>query len=133
MAYAAHQADLDAPRSDGSSERQHLAAIVAKGPRDRGYAKAVERLDGGPSMPDALAYVWHWYLELRGAEHITHGDIRDWADLTDRRPEPFEVQAIRALDATVRNVMHAKTSKTKPPATPDDVRQDMRARKRSRG
>jgi hypothetical protein len=64
----------------------------------------------GPPMPRALAYVWWWFVELSEARSVTgfgfspigFGDIWHWAQLTGRRPLPFEVGLIRRLDRALR-------------------------------
>ena len=63
----------------------------------------------GPELPGTLHYLWGWWAELNGTrrvgqwglEGITYQDIDAWARLTDRRPEPHEVQALIALDRAV--------------------------------
>jgi len=112
MQFAAHQARLNAPYSNGETMRDIKERIVALGPgrsRAKLYANAVKIL-AGPPMPDQMRRLWGWFNELRatqrvgmaGVEPISYGDIRDWADLTAREPEPFHVQVIVALDHTIR-------------------------------
>lgn len=60
----------------------------------------------GPDLPEAIAYVWGWYLELDAARSgngwapnpLGYGEIAAWAKLTGRRPTRFEVAVLRALD-----------------------------------
>lgn len=58
-----------------------------------------------PALPDETAHIWHWYCDLssaRGAgfsiNAIAWSDIWAYFDLKRMRPEPWEVQTIRALD-----------------------------------
>lgn len=65
-------------------------------------APELERL---PALPIETAHVWEWYQDLsaaRGAgfsiNAIAWTDMWAYFDLKRFRPEPWEVQAIRALD-----------------------------------
>lgn len=111
MAYAAHQARLSMPLPSGSSERDNLMGIVANKPSSSPeYKLAMTRLEGGVSLPDSLAYLFNWFLELRAAQRsdmnglapIGYTDLNDWAALTGREPAPWEIDIITALDRTVR-------------------------------
>lgn len=59
-----------------------------------------------PPLPLELAHVWAWFLELSearasgslGTSPITFGEMLAWAQLTDRKPRPFEITLLRALD-----------------------------------
>jgi hypothetical protein len=58
-----------------------------------------------PDLPEETAHIWQWYCDLssaRGAgfsiNAIAWTDIWAYFDLKRMRPEPWEVQTIRALD-----------------------------------
>lgn len=95
----AHEARLRELAKDGSSIREHLQAAA-----DRGRQVAIDKLNG-PAFPDALAYLYGWLLELDGArsvgmnglESFTFQMVESWARLTDRSPEPHEVDALMYL------------------------------------
>jgi len=60
-----------------------------------------------PDLPDLGAHVWDWFCELHagrscgmtGADPITWEAIDAWARRTDRDPMPWEVTAIKQIDA----------------------------------
>ncbi|MBN9525785.1 MAG: hypothetical protein J0H82_06270 [Alphaproteobacteria bacterium] len=60
----------------------------------------------GPAVPPAGLYLWGWFNELsdaRGAgglgpAPISYPDILAWSRLTGRRPAPWEIGVIKALD-----------------------------------
>lgn len=66
-------------------------------------------MEAEPEFPDALAYLWGWVLELHGrsgigmggANPLTYTTIADWAILTRNRPQPYEVEALVALDGAL--------------------------------
>jgi len=82
---------------DGTSLRDHLEALERRTGRRH-------PLRDGPTPPAAGAHLWRWFLELRAADAapLTFSEIRAWAALTGRRPRPWEVAALRALDAACR-------------------------------
>jgi hypothetical protein len=100
---------MRAPAQDGSAVRAHLKAAAR-----RGQAAAIAALEG-PPIPEALAYLYDWILELdaaRGwdvtatgaiARALSYQDIDAWARLTDRQPEPHEVRALIRLDQVLRH------------------------------
>lgn len=105
MEYAAHEARLNQPAKDGTPERVHVEALAK-----RGNARAQSMLIG-PPLPDTLAYLWNWALELHGRSGVgmhglnplTYTTIADWARLTRRHPGPLEVEALIRLDAVLLN------------------------------
>lgn len=62
-------------------------------------------------MPDALAYLWEWFIELsaaRGASMsglaaITYRDVEAWSRLTGRVLDQLELSAIMHLDVAFRH------------------------------
>lgn len=110
MEYAAHEARLNQPANDGTPERVHVEALAK-----RGNARAQSMLIG-PPLPDTLAYLWGWAVELHGRSGrtihlsgevtlnpLTYTTIADWARLTRRNPGPLEVEALLRLDAVLLN------------------------------
>lgn len=51
-------------------------------------------------------YLWHWFVELEptrdvgegGVGAIRFGEMKAWADLTGRDPQPWEVALIARID-----------------------------------
>ena len=92
MAWAREEFRLSKPDKNGTPLRAHLqtAGIDEPNPHD---------------FPDALTYLWGWFLELAsgrtggmGPNPITWEGIAAWASLTGTTPAPWEIRAIRALD-----------------------------------
>lgn len=85
---------------DGHSYRQHVERAAAAG------SKVAQAELQGPVLPMSCAHVWAWFLELAAARSangtslnpVGFADIDAWARLTGRRPTPWEVGALRALD-----------------------------------
>ena len=104
---ARHQARLAKTDDKGVPARTHLERRAERG--DRIGLEAREQLRG-PEMPQALEYLWEWFLELNasrsvgmhGLAAITYQDIDAWARLTGREPDPLEVQALMQLDTAWR-------------------------------
>lgn len=97
MQHAQHVVELERP-VQGEPRRKHLQ-VAAR----RGVAAAAAAL-AGPELPEHVAYLWDWYLELNAARapgHLTYVDIDAWARLTGRTPDPDEVRGLLELDACV--------------------------------
>jgi hypothetical protein len=69
----------------------------------------------GPQCPEALVYLWHWFLEIMGGcasgfgpTAITWRDLEAWTFLTGIRLEPWEVAAILRLSNTYQRVRSAE-------------------------
>lgn len=66
----------------------------------------------GPPFPEGAEYLWRWFAELDndrgdtgdGPAPITYQDIEAWARLTGRKPRPWEVGVIKALDTAARRI-----------------------------
>lgn len=77
-------------------------------------ARARKDLYDGPGLPDTLSYLWAWFMELDatrqytqiGMSALSFTDVRNWADLTQRKPRPHEVDALMRLDILVRAASH---------------------------
>ncbi|MEO7031122.1 MAG: hypothetical protein ABI351_11975 [Herbaspirillum sp.] len=67
--------------------------------------------------PNLLWHVWQMFLSLNqsrsnngfGASPISYTEMLAWATLTDIRPTPYEVSAIKSLD-TVYMAIQAKAA-----------------------
>lgn len=116
MAYLAHEREMNAPASEGDSVvRDSLIQRANKIRRRCGvdsdeYREAMAEIDG-PGMPSGtLDYLWGWSDELLGRSGVTMDGlaplnptvIESWARLTERSPQPHEVQALFELDALRR-------------------------------
>lgn len=85
-------------REGGATLGDHAAYLKAQG---------IEPDEDEPELPPLeVAYLWGWFCELHagrggglGPAPITWEAIASWATLTDRTPQPWEVDAIRQLDA----------------------------------
>lgn len=99
-----HEARLAEKQKDGKPYRLHLERAAAQG-----VDRAVRALEG-PPMPEALQYLHNWLYELHGRSGVdlgglsplTYGTIAAWAQLTDRAPQPHDVQALLMLDLILR-------------------------------
>lgn len=105
--YARAQFEFAAPGPDGTPRRAHLESAARSG-----NAVAQAELDALPAVPEAGDYLWEWFLELHlarassgfGANPIGYADISAWSELTRRQLRPWEVLAIRAIDAVFMEV-----------------------------
>lgn len=100
IAFARHQLELDRPEKDGQSQRAHLEAAASQ-------SEAARQALAGPGCPEALRYVWDWFLELNagrtgsgfGPNPLAWSEVEAWARLSRLRLTGFERDALRALDA----------------------------------
>ncbi|MFZ6655939.1 phage tail assembly chaperone [Undibacterium sp. TJN19] len=68
------------------------------------------------TVPIELEYLWHWFLDLHhsrgnngmGPAVITFQDMQAWMQVTGRKPERFELDAIRALDRLYLESLNVK-------------------------
>lgn len=60
-------------------------------------------LSAAPPLPPEAAHLWEWFLDLHAARSpgrpLAWHEIAAWAALSGERPAPWEVRALRALDA----------------------------------
>jgi hypothetical protein len=110
--YGKREFELDAPQEDGSRLRDHALHILkATGETPEEYQSL--------KAPDAVVHCWHWFIELNrtrasngfGQNPISYTEIVSWSQLTGVVPEPFEVQAIMALDSAYMSVQAHELSK----------------------
>lgn len=93
MAWAREEFRLGKPDKNGTPLRAHLQAAGVEEPNPKPF-------------PEALAYLWGWFLDLHsgrpygmGPAPMTWEGVLAWATLTGNYPAPWEVRAIRALDS----------------------------------
>jgi hypothetical protein len=69
----------------------------------KGNKEAIKALDG-PEAPEELGYLvdWYWQVVQGLREALTWADVRAWAELTGRRPEPMEAEALMRIDVAMR-------------------------------
>lgn len=100
--FAALQFSMTVKEGDAGTRRDHLE-IAAKS----GSAAAQAELDAAAAAdPGPARHVWDWFLELHaarggsgfGPSPISYMEIAAWGFLTKRRPQQWEVAAIRRLD-----------------------------------
>jgi hypothetical protein len=95
------------PKEDGLSEREHLLEV--------------ERQTGqtplpliGPEFPEEMLHVWSAFLSLSGTRSagfsgplpITYSEIRSWMEVTGNYLSPWEVDAVKKLDAVYLRVVN---------------------------
>lgn len=105
MEYARREFELDTGQPDGSTLRQHSAAIL------KATGQVPEEYKSLP-MPSVLQHIWPWFMELSrsrssggfGPNPVSYQEIRAWSELTGVRPDNIEVQCIQALDLTYLSV-----------------------------
>lgn len=79
-------------------------------------------LGGVPDLPEAAAHVLHWYYDLAGTRTIgmalnpiSYTEIQAWCNMTGNRPAPWEVLAIRQIDAAFLQSCHEDQRKEAKP------------------
>lgn len=103
MDYARWQAQVGEAVGDGSTARDHWE-VAAR----RGNPLAIARLTA-PPMPDTVAYMWDWLMELHGRSGasmagllpLNYTTIDAWARMTGTDIHPLEVRALIALDGVL--------------------------------
>lgn len=58
-----------------------------------------EQLLQHKEMPEELAYVWEWFLELKRSAKITWMELAAWSNLKKLSITPFEADLIMNLDS----------------------------------
>lgn len=114
LAAVAHDARL-ATLEEGAPRRVHLEQryrrlVETKGAAHPMTLAARAELDG-PEPPECMAYLLDWSDELfarsgfdmHGIAPLTYASVDAWARLTDRTPEPHEVDALMRLDSVRRH------------------------------
>jgi len=104
--YAEWDFKLSIPDKDGVTERQHLQEV------ERQSGRTPLALQG-PEFPELLEYVWAAFLLLNhtrgqgfsGPLPISYQEIIAWQQLTNESLLPWEVDAIKRLDAVYLRVV----------------------------
>jgi hypothetical protein len=102
LAFAAHQFELDAPRGEQGTLRQHYEAAATQG----SVQAQLELVGDGLDLPVQAEHVWRWYGELAagrgsngwGPDPITWADLGAWQRLTGAQPDPVELSWLLRLD-----------------------------------
>ena len=105
--YAEHNFKLSIPDKDGVTERQHLEEV------ERQSGRTPLALQG-TEFPELLEYVWTAFLLLNqgrglgfnGPLPLSFQDILAWQQLTNGYLLPWEVSAIKRLDAVYLRVVN---------------------------
>jgi hypothetical protein len=100
LLFAKEQFELDKPRKDGSTARQHLVKVWEM----TGTLPA--ELANLPPMPELATAVWGTFSELSrfrgnngfGPNRISPSLMLDWCRLTGTKLNSWEIATIAALD-----------------------------------
>lgn len=122
VAYARYQFFWGGKQSDGASTQEHVDkakqnCLASQVITDQTFAEAPPEVD----CPYELEHVWDWFLQLdrtrdcgMALRAITFSEIRDWAFLKKIVLDPFEVEALEAVDRAFV-IHHNSKSKEKSP------------------
>lgn len=87
----------------------------------REHLQEVERQTGqtplplvGPEFPEEMLHVWSAFLSLNGTRSagfsgplpISYSEMKSWMELTGNYLSPWEVEAIKKLDAVYMKVVN---------------------------
>lgn len=92
---------LDYTRKDGSRLADHIEQI------ERTTGKRPSEFPDAPEVPDPVQAVWFTFWELSaargsngfGPNALTFTEIQAWSDLSDQPLSPWEVRALKVMDA----------------------------------
>jgi hypothetical protein len=99
--WAEHQFKLNKPDKDGITEREHLEQV------ERQTGRRLEALEPPTEFPQLMSHVWSAFITLSnsrtqgfsGPNPITYEQIKAWKELTETPVSPWEIIAIKRLDA----------------------------------
>jgi hypothetical protein len=91
------------PRKDGTTRRQHLMQAA------RQSGRIPEELKE-PARDPATDWVWSVYWQVRGGERLTYGELESYCRLTATELDPWEVEAIMAMDETLEACIRREMS-----------------------
>jgi hypothetical protein len=105
----------------GATRRQHLLGAW------RNSGRRPDALDT-PAPPDALAYLFDWFLDLAVARSagmsepapIAWAELQAWAQLHGRVLRPWQAQLLRTLDRLWIDTWRAGRPKAAAPRNDDD-------------
>ncbi|WP_434801436.1 phage tail assembly chaperone [Spartinivicinus marinus] len=81
----------------------HVYKVTGKKPKE---------LAEQPECPEALNYIWQWWLEVRGSDPLTFTELYHWSQLTHKHLRAWEVDLIRSLDRIYWNTINDNSSRT---------------------
>ena len=104
--YAEWDFKLSIPDKEGITERQHLTEVERQSGRTPWALQ-------GPEFPELLEHVWAAFLLLNqtrgqgfnGPLPISHQEIDAWKRMTDNKLLPWEINAVKRLDAVYLRVV----------------------------
>lgn len=87
---------------DGATEREHQESAAAQWAKLGKKPKAADTPDPSPPLPDQIAYLWFWFLEIlggldsggMGVATVSWSNLKAWVDLTGNELEPWEISAV---------------------------------------
>lgn len=87
------------PEGSKVTLRDHLEQVYKQ------TGRKPKQLQEIPEFPNEVAYIFNWYMEVRGLERLTYNELKCWTDLTNTRLLPYEVEVIIKLDRIYWRVM----------------------------
>jgi hypothetical protein len=84
-------------RVDGNVTARDVCTAAAKAGDAKSRAQLVP-----PPLPDHLAYMWEFWLDVCTGDPLTHRDIQAWAENTGAEPTGWEVATLLMMDRTYR-------------------------------
>lgn len=70
-----------------------------------------EQLANQPRLPQELAHLWRWFLELDSAGQLTFQEMESWSRLTCRKITSTEALVLRRLDALYTEVINGRRNR----------------------
>ena len=78
--------------------------------------KVPEMLANAPTLPDEVAYLWDWFIELHsarassgfGIQPISYLEIKAWSQLNQIHLTPWELHALKRLDGACIKTLSEK-------------------------
>lgn len=108
VAYAESQFKLDKKvKGSDLTQREVLEQV------ERQTGITPPELEGVPELPEPASHLMAWFYDLSATRSvgmalnpISYTEIEAWARLTGNKPAPWEVSAIRQLDAAFLQSCH---------------------------
>lgn len=104
---------LSARQDDGRTKREHLVDIWER------HGKTPKELLKKPELSPINAHVWEYFGELNqgrdrddsGPKKTSWRELEAWANMTGRRLDPWEIRALRKIEAEYLDFMAAERAK----------------------